>query len=80
MHGTESRERGSNAPICHSGIPVVVSFGMGAPLHIFVSWSGDRSRMLARALCAWLRDIFDTAVEPWMSDETEAGAFWNGVA
>jgi len=39
---------------------------------IFISWSGEHAKLIARALHAWLGDIFDSA-SPWMSDIDIAG-------
>lgn len=37
-------------------------------MDIFISWSGDRARGLAKALRDWLKCVIQTA-SPWMSDE-----------
>lgn len=41
-------------------------------MKIFISWSGEHAKLIARALHAWLGDIFDGA-SPWMSDLDIAG-------
>lgn len=44
---------------------------------IFISWSGEPSKTVARALHRWLPDVIQS-VEPWMSElDLEAGARWN---
>lgn len=46
-------------------------------MKVFISWSGRRSRAVARALRTWIPQIFPTAV-PFMSDnDIPAGARWN---
>jgi hypothetical protein len=48
-------------------------------LKIFISWSGNRSRAVAKAFHAWLPDVLPLA-EPWMSaEDVENGAKWNQV-
>jgi TIR domain len=45
-------------------------------MKVFISWSGPRSRHVARALHGWLPEIVQY-VEPWMSHENiQAGARW----
>jgi TIR domain len=44
---------------------------------VFISWSGDPSRAIARALNGWLEEVVQ-AVDAWMSDEEiGSGARWN---
>ena len=44
---------------------------------VFISWSGDPSRLIAKALAEWLRNVVQH-VDPWMSDENiVSGARWN---
>lgn len=45
-------------------------------MKVFVSWSGTRSRLIARELSAWLKDVFQ-GIETWMSEaDIKAGARW----
>jgi hypothetical protein len=45
-------------------------------MKVFVSWSGEPSRSIARALAAWLDEVLPQ-VDAWMSDkEIESGARW----
>jgi hypothetical protein len=43
---------------------------------VFVSWSGDRAKLVAKALCEWLGTVIQS-VDAWCSDATEAGKNWN---
>jgi hypothetical protein len=44
---------------------------------VFISWSGEPSRAIARALNSWLEEVVQ-AVDAWMSDEEiGSGARWN---
>lgn len=45
-------------------------------MKVFISWSGDRSKHIAKALKEWLEDVFPD-VQPWMSDhDIDAGSRW----
>jgi len=44
---------------------------------IFITWSGERSRYVAKALRSWLKSVIQTC-DPWMSDDDIAvGTRWN---
>lgn len=46
-------------------------------MKVFVSWSGDRSKMIANALKHWLPDVFQ-GIQVWMSEhDIHAGARWS---
>lgn len=46
-------------------------------MKIFISWSGDRSKAVARVLRQWLPHVIQT-LEPWMSDkDLNAGDRWS---
>lgn len=46
-------------------------------MKVFISWSGEPSRSIARALSEWLPTVAQH-VEPWMSDEEiKSGTRWN---
>ncbi len=48
-------------------------------MKIFISWSGDRSRFVARALDALLPDVIQD-VQTWMSEhDINAGARWGAA-
>ncbi|MBM3131156.1 MAG: toll/interleukin-1 receptor domain-containing protein, partial [Chloroflexi bacterium] len=48
-------------------------------MNVFISWSGNRSREIARALHGWLPLVIN-AVRPWMSEASiEAGTRWGKV-
>lgn len=44
-------------------------------MRLFISWSGERSRLVAAALSGWLPSIFPT-VQPFFSPEIEKGSKW----
>src|SRR5688572_30100805 len=44
-------------------------------MQVFISWSGERSRMVAEALGAWLSQVIQ-AVDPWISLEIAKGTRW----
>lgn len=46
-------------------------------MDVFIAWSGERSRAIARALVQWLRVVVQHA-KPWMSDaDIDLGKRWN---
>jgi hypothetical protein len=45
-------------------------------MQVFISWSGERSRIAAKALQVWLRQVIQ-ATEPWISADIEKGTRWN---
>jgi hypothetical protein len=48
-------------------------------MRVFISWSGEPSRLIARALTEWLRPVVQH-IEPWMSDEQiRSGTRWREV-
>lgn len=44
-------------------------------MNIFLSWSGDKSRLVATALEDWLKLVLND-VEPFISSGISAGARW----
>lgn len=48
-------------------------------MHVFLSWSGSRSKSVSIILYEWLKAIVQASI-PWMSDrDIEAGQRWNEV-
>jgi hypothetical protein len=45
-------------------------------LRIFVSWSGERSRLLAESVVDWLPRVLQASA-PWMSNQIEKGDRWS---
>ena len=46
-------------------------------MKVFISWSGETSRAVARALWNWLPSVIQ-ALDPWMSDENlQKGGRWS---
>ncbi len=44
-------------------------------MNVFLSWSGERSRLAAEAFKLWIQEVLQ-CVEPWMSPDIEKGANW----
>lgn len=42
---------------------------------VFISWSGQRSKVVAEALETWLAQVIQ-AVEPWISQDIDKGSRW----
>jgi hypothetical protein len=42
---------------------------------VFISWSQERSLLVAKALCHWIPHVIQPA-KPWMSSSIDAGARW----
>ena len=45
-------------------------------MKIFVSWSGDKSRLAAEFMTKWIKQVIQ-ATEPWISTEIEKGSSWS---
>lgn len=45
---------------------------------VFISWSGDVSLRVAKALRGWLPKVLQ-GVTPWMSTDISAGERWNDI-
>lgn len=45
-------------------------------MKVFLSWSGERSRMIAEAFKDWL-PLMLQALEPWISTDIEKGGVWD---
>ena len=49
-------------------------------MKVFISWSGEQSKHIARALRGWLPMVIQAAKEPYMSDDdNDAGERWSHV-
>jgi hypothetical protein len=48
------------------------------PMKIFISWSGERSKRVAKALKQLIGDVIQVT-EPWMSPDIQPGAWWSDV-
>jgi len=45
-------------------------------MNIFISWSGERSKEIAKGLCSWLQDVIQE-LKPWVSCiDIDAGKEW----
>ncbi len=44
-------------------------------MEVFISWSGDRSKAVAKLLKEWLGDVIQY-VDPWISTEMDRGSAW----
>src|ERR1035438_1143684 len=45
-------------------------------MDLFISWSGNRSKHAAEALCGWLPKVIN-ALRPWLSSDIEKGSRWS---
>lgn len=56
----------------HAAVP-----NSSLPLKVFISWSGERSNLVAKALTSWLPEVIEGIV-PWISThDIPAGSRWN---
>lgn len=47
-------------------------------MKVFLSWSGDKSKAIAKLLKVWLPSVLQAIENPWMSDvDIESGANWS---
>jgi hypothetical protein len=47
-------------------------------MRVFISWSGDRSSQVARAVHDWIRASFP-GVDPWLSSDMQKGMSWSNT-
>jgi hypothetical protein len=45
-------------------------------MKIFISWSGEQSKFIAKLLSEWIEQVIQVA-EPWISTDIEKGKRWN---
>ena len=46
------------------------------PVKVFISWSGEKSKAVAKLLKTWISDMIQ-AIDPWVSDDNlERGVIW----
>lgn len=45
-------------------------------MKVFISWSGERSKYIAKVFFEWLPEVIQ-AIEPWMSTEMDKGVSWD---
>jgi hypothetical protein len=45
-------------------------------MKIFISWSGEQSKFIAKLLSDWIEQVIQVA-EPWISTDIEKGKRWN---
>ena len=76
MHVSHVLGIGRDRPVLRKKLTGVILDRMGEQLSVFVSWSKDRSRIVAKALHERLPRLFH-AVDAWMSAESiRSGAIW----